>query len=241
MNLYQENSWMKAWYSLLLGAGSFIAYCSQNMRIYLAKFPRKKIKLMYVQGGKFLSSTAKHANTAAAITAVNRYAHFCHEILKSSPRKPPMVSVGSTWLVASHRITVAFPWQAFVLHPARKDKLDKVTVIISHGFMRAHRWIWLGWIGNQKSINGWSLFLPQIDFRFWQPLGNVLPDVMSLEMLKTGKNKFFILWLSLKYLKIPEVKHGNKSHLFHLVPTFFFFPFFSVLDIFSFYLFVKMH
>lgn len=39
------------------------------------------------------------------------------------------------------------------------------------------------------------------------------------------------------------MKHENKSHLFHLVPTFllvcFFFP--LILDIFSFYLFVKMH
>lgn len=113
------------------------------------------------------------------------YAHFGHEILKSSQRKSLMVSVCSTWLVASHRITVAFPWQAFVLPPARKGKHDKVTVVISPGFMRAHRWIWLGWRGNQKSINGWWLFLPQMDFRFWQPLGNVLPGVMSLEMLKT--------------------------------------------------------
>lgn len=88
----------------------------------------------------FPSSAAKQANIAAAITdkAVQDMYVFVMKSLNQTKRKQLMVSVHSTWLVASHRITVAFSGQVSVLHTARKDKHDKVTVIISHGFMRAH-------------------------------------------------------------------------------------------------------
>lgn len=137
-----------------------------------------------------------------------------------------MVSVCSTWLKASHRITGAFPGQAFVLHPAKKNRHDKVTVIISHGFMRAHRWIWLGWIGNQKSISGWLLFLPKIDFsllaafRKCSARCDELSNVKKQARIKSSS--YSIVLNTWKYLKW----NMRTNHTFSILCPLFFFFFF---------------
>lgn len=51
--------------------------------------------------------------------------------------KPDVVLAG-TWPVASHRVTAALPWQAFVLHPAGKGKRGEVALIRDYWFIWEH-------------------------------------------------------------------------------------------------------